>query len=99
MKCIVKGCENHKHEGGFNGDVCSPCYQFIVHGKGTHSQAYRNTHPVKELSRMDVYELAIESGFMLSTQYGEAEHKLMPVSDGDTLVKLANAILRKAQEQ
>ena len=55
-------------------------------------------HPVKELSRMDVYELAIESGFMLSTQYGEAEHKLMPVSDGDTLVKLANAILRKAQE-
>ena len=55
------------------------------------------THPVKELSRMDVYELAIESGFMLSTQYGEAEHKLMPVSDGDTLVKLANAILRKAQ--
>lgn len=57
------------------------------------------THPVKELNRMDVYELAIESGFMLSTQYGEAEHKLMPVSDGDTLVKLANAILRKAQEQ
>ena len=57
------------------------------------------THPVKELSRMDVYELAIESGFMLSTQYGEAEHKLMPVSDGDTLVKLANAILRKAQEK
>jgi len=58
-----------------------------------------NTHPVKELSRMDVYELAIESGFMLSTQYGEAEHKLMPVSDGDTLVKLARAILRKAQEK
>ena len=57
------------------------------------------THPVKELTRMDVYELAIESGFMLSTQYGEAEHKLMPVSDGDTLVKLARAILRKAQEK
>ena len=57
------------------------------------------THPVKELSRMNVYELAIESGFMLSTQYGEAEHKLMPVSDGDTLVKLARAILRKAQEK
>jgi hypothetical protein len=57
------------------------------------------THPVKELSRMDVYELAIESGFMLSTQYGEAEHKLMPVSDGDTLVKLARAILRKAQKK
>ena len=56
-------------------------------------------HPVKELNRMSVYELAIDSGFMLSTQYGEAEHKLMPVSDGDTLVKFAKAILRKAQEK
>lgn len=58
------------------------------------------THPAKtKLSRMEVYELAIDSGFMLSTQYGQAENKLMPVSDGDTLVKLAKAILRKAQEK
>jgi hypothetical protein len=58
------------------------------------------THPAKTtLSRMEVYELAIDSGFMLSTQYGQAENKLMPVSDGDTLVKLAEAILRKAQEK
>jgi len=58
------------------------------------------THPAKtQLSRMEVYELAIDSGFMLSTQYGQAENKLMPVSDGDTLVKLANAILRKANEK
>jgi len=58
------------------------------------------THLAKtQLSRMEVYELAIDSGFMLSTQYGQAENKLMPVSDGDTLVKLANAILRKANEK
>ena len=58
------------------------------------------THPAKtKLSRMEVYELAIDSGFMLSTQYGQAENKLMPASDGDTLVKLAEAILRKAQER
>ena len=60
---------------------------------------HNNCFKLKELSRMAIYELAIESGFMLSTQYGEAEHKLMPASDGDTLVKLARAILRKAQEK
>ena len=57
QKCVVKDCENHKHEGGFNGDVCSPCYQFIVHGKGVSSQAYRNTHPVKELTDEEINEI------------------------------------------
>ena len=71
----------------------------LNYGSEFHDVVPLYTHPVKELSRMDVYELAIESGFMLSTQYGEAEHKLMPVSDGDTLVKLARAILRKAHEK
>ena len=43
IKCIVKDCENHKHEGGFTGDLCNPCYEFITTGKGIYSQAYRNT--------------------------------------------------------
>jgi len=73
----------------------SNVYDLNVSGRGI--PLY--THPTKTtLSRMEVYELAIDSGFMLSTQYGQAENKLMPVSDGDTLVKLAKAILRKAQE-
>ena len=73
----------------------SDVYDLNVSGRGI--PLY--THPAKtNLSRMEVYELAIDSGFMLSTQYGQAENKLMPVSDGDTLVKLAKAILRKAQE-
>ena len=46
----------------------------------------------KPLDRTEVYGLAIESGFMLSTQYGQAEHKLMPVTDGDTLMALVKAI-------
>ena len=46
----------------------------------------------KPLDRTDVYGLAIESGFMLSTQHGQAEHKLMPVTDGDTLMALVRAI-------
>ena len=43
MKCIVKDCENHIHEGGFVSDLCSPCHRFITTGEGIYSQAYRNT--------------------------------------------------------
>lgn len=32
MKCLVKGCVNHDHEGGFNGLLCSPCYTMITTG-------------------------------------------------------------------
>lgn len=42
MKCIVKDCMNHQHEGGFFGDICIPCYEFISKGKSNYSQAYRN---------------------------------------------------------
>jgi hypothetical protein len=43
MKCIVKDCKNHSHQGKFIGDLCSPCYQFITTGEGVYSQVYRNT--------------------------------------------------------
>ncbi len=43
MKCIVKDCKNHTNEGGFIGDLCSPCHEFITTGQGVCSQAYRNT--------------------------------------------------------
>ena len=43
MKCHVKYCENHDHQGLFIGIVCSPCYEFLSIGRGKHSQLYRNT--------------------------------------------------------
>jgi len=43
MKCIVKDCENHTHQGKFVGELCSPCHEFITEGKGKHSQVFRNT--------------------------------------------------------
>jgi hypothetical protein len=43
MKCIVKDCENHTHQGKFVGELCAPCYEFITEGKGKHSQVFRNT--------------------------------------------------------
>ena len=87
QKCVVKGCENHKHEGGFNGDVCSPCYQFIVHGKGVNSQAYRNTH-LAELTDEEIQELALSEEFWMSED--------CTIFDW---FNFARAILRKAQEK
>lgn len=53
----------------------------------------------KELSRSDIYGLAMEAGFMLSTQYGQEKDKLMPVSDGETLVKFVDLILNKSSDK
>jgi len=52
MKCIVKDCENHEHEGKFIGDLCSPCHEFITTGIGVHSQAYRNTQDEANLVKI-----------------------------------------------
>lgn len=30
MKCAVKNCSNHLHQGSFTGKFCSPCYSFII---------------------------------------------------------------------
>ena len=32
-ECMVKGCTNKKNEGGFVGDLCSPCHEMITTGK------------------------------------------------------------------
>ena len=42
VKCVIPGCLNRTDQGGFNGDLCSPCHSYLITGKGTHSQAYRN---------------------------------------------------------
>ena len=31
-KCIVYGCKNHESEGGFFGDLCTPCYTMLSTG-------------------------------------------------------------------
>lgn len=32
IKCIVKGCKNHKLEGNFVGDLCSSCHYILTEG-------------------------------------------------------------------
>lgn len=33
IKCITKGCENHKHQGKFVNDLCAPCWKYITEGQ------------------------------------------------------------------
>ena len=47
------------------------------------------------MRKEDAYQLALEAGFMLSTQHGQGEHKLMPVTDGDTLITLIRLVEEK----
>lgn len=54
MKCIVKGCKNHTHEGQFIGDLCKPCHEFITTGNGHHSQAYKNATQVGALKFLEI---------------------------------------------
>ena len=29
MKCLVKDCKNHEHQGTFNNTICMPCSRLI----------------------------------------------------------------------
>ena len=42
VRCMIPGCQNYTDQGIFRGDFCAPCYNYIVTGRGTTSQAYRN---------------------------------------------------------
>jgi hypothetical protein len=42
-RCKVLSCTNSQGEGSFNGDFCSPCYSFLVLGKGTNCAAVRQS--------------------------------------------------------
>ena len=85
MKCIVKDCENHNDQGGFTGNLCNPCYQFITAGKGNYSQAYRNANPV-ELTDEEIRHI-------------QAICHLKDVGYDNFIMRFARAILRKAQEK
>jgi hypothetical protein len=66
MKCVVKDCENHSHEGKFVGSLCSPCHEFISGEGGLYSQAYRNTRSMIDLAiareREACAQVCIETG-------------------------------------
>ena len=51
------------------------------------------------MRKEDAYQLALEAGFMLSTQHGQDENKLMPVTDGDTLMTLIALVEEKVRQE
>jgi hypothetical protein len=51
MKCIVKDCTNHEHEGRFIGQLCSPCFEYLSTEEGVYSQARRNVQKLVDQER------------------------------------------------
>jgi len=44
IKCAVKDCTNHTHQGRFVGLLCAPCHSYVSSGDGGgYSQVARNT--------------------------------------------------------
>lgn len=39
-KCVVKGCTNHRHQGKFLGDLCTPCYHMLMSGEIQHGATF-----------------------------------------------------------
>ncbi len=42
VKCIVKGCDNDSDHGHMVGNLCGPCHDFLVNGRNTNTQVFRN---------------------------------------------------------
>lgn len=40
VKCIVKGCPNKRGEGGFIGQLCTPCHTMITTGCVGHGETF-----------------------------------------------------------
>jgi hypothetical protein len=73
MKCIVKDCPNHEHEGRFSAELCFPCFRFIATGEGVHSQAYRNVQKAVEEEREECAKLC-EALSEREYQTGKVDH-------------------------
>jgi len=55
-RCLVRGCENKSDQGEFEGDLCRPCSDFVLRGKGRYSQAWRN---MLEVARVEACKVAV----------------------------------------
>jgi hypothetical protein len=63
IKCIVKGCTNHMHQGKFVGYLCKPCYMYLSTGNIGPTDSYLNilTRTLQKLPVHDTKEHTIES--------------------------------------
>lgn len=49
IKCIINGCENRQSEGTFFGNICGPCFIYLVSERVNNSQAFRNEKQILDL--------------------------------------------------
>lgn len=50
-KCKVPGCENRKSEGGFHGNLCTPCWLYL---RGT-SSGYTPSQAEANATRRELF--------------------------------------------
>jgi hypothetical protein len=46
-KCAIVDCPNKSHQGIFVGNICLPCFKFLVMMKKSNSVAYKNAQKEK----------------------------------------------------
>jgi hypothetical protein len=94
-RCIVKDCENHKHQGSFTGELCNPCYEYITTNNGKYSQAYRNAQ-IKELSDEEIWEV-IDNCF--GVHAFNLDYQIALDEAREDAFDLVKTILKKASEK
>jgi hypothetical protein len=74
LKCVIPGCTNRTDQGDFVGELCVPCYSYVIGEKLVNtSQAYRNELVKGNLRLISAVEarrrhvVALQNGF-----YGDA---------------------------
>ena len=63
-KCIVKGCDNHTNEGGFRGDLCTPCYELLTTGNVSLSYGHTFIHNLRDRLNMVEVQIAFFEGVL-----------------------------------
>lgn len=64
VKCIVKNCLNHTHEGQFVGDLCMPCWSALTNGRSP--KVVHDTHELREfMQSMQSGEMTVSRGIEL----------------------------------
>lgn len=46
-RCLVKGCDNRRVDGGFAGDLCVPCHTMLASGIVGHGTTF--VHDMKRV--------------------------------------------------
>jgi hypothetical protein len=87
-RCIVYGCTNHKNQGSFEGDICTPCYRMITSGKINPSDNWFVQKIQKLEKGLEIYDRErkrflhnypeMTGAFFLAGGMGESDDNLLP---------------------